>query len=170
MDEATLRRERRRLEIEHFLARFGVERAKLAASTRECLEEWARQKAVVHDQPSANWANVVLQLCRAVESEVANTLGTYPGLEFLADEQALGDMARRLSRVDPQAVQRLHASSVKVGVLGELARQLSQLAKLRRATRGAHGGMEIASATAAEAERAATRAGSILKRVQASVR
>jgi len=164
MDEPVRRRERRRQHVEQFLAGAGVTAQQLARSTHECLDQWARQVLLVQDQPSANWANVVLQLCRAVESELASTLGQMEGLTFLADG-ALGDKARDLARLDQQTKQKLAASGIKVGFLGELQRLLSELARLRRQTDAAHGAVDLQTATSADANRARQIAGTILKRL-----
>ena len=166
MDDVALRRERRQRLVEQFLAEFGVSSQQLATSTNKCLDEWARQLMLVQDQPSANLANVVLQLCCAVEAELAVTLGREPGLEFLAGDGALGDKARRLSQVDARTKQRLTAKGVKVGLLGELQRLLSQLARIRRETRAAHGGVALQTATSADAKQTRQITGTIFKRVQ----
>lgn len=52
--------------------------------------------SIVNAQPSTNFNAVVLNLCRAVESELAAGLGSIEGLEFLAELTALGNKAHRL--------------------------------------------------------------------------
>ena len=54
------------------------------------------------DFPTAPWHDAVINLCRAVESEMASTLGTQPGLEFLAvaARLELGAKAKRLQHLD----------------------------------------------------------------------
>ena len=61
----------RRAYVDRFLADFGLAFELLAPSTQRHLVEWARQAKLVEDQPSSNFQTVVLQLCKAVESELA---------------------------------------------------------------------------------------------------
>ena len=168
MDETTQRRQRRREQVEQFLAGVGISLQHLAASTQECLDQWARQVLLVQDQPSASWAMAVLQLCRAVESELANTLGQKEGLQFLADDGALGDKTRRLSQLDQPTKQRLASSGIKAGFLNELRELLSKLAKIRRQTDAAHGAAELQMATLEDADRVRKLAGTIFKRLHAT--
>lgn len=169
MDEAVGRRQRRRQIVEEFLGGIGVAIEQLAQSTQECLDQWARQVLVVREQPSANWANAVLQICRAVESEVAATLGQTDGLEFLANDGALGEKARRLIQLDRQTKQTVAAGGVKVGLLDELGKKLlPDLARIRRQTDAAHGAVELQTATLTDANEARRIAGTILKRLHAA--
>jgi hypothetical protein len=161
MDEAVLRRERRRQKVDQFLLGTGIRASQLAPSTQQCLDGWARQFLLVQDQASANWANALLELCKAVECELACTLGRIPGLDFLADHGALGEKARRLRNVDQQAKQRLAARGIKVGILGDLQRELGKLATLRRA----HGGVKLLSVTLSDAKQAEQLTTTILKRL-----
>src|ERR1019366_10063939 len=68
---------------------------RLAASTQKCLNDWARQVRLVQDQPSSNFGNAVIQVCRAVESELTAGLGSIHALSFLRDG-TLRQKAKRL--------------------------------------------------------------------------
>ena len=166
MDDAAVRRTWRSDYVSQFLSEVGVSRDALCETTLKCLDEMARQAHVATDEPSAGWGKVVLELCRAVESEVAGTLGCFPGLEFLRVGKALGDIARRLSRMrgDQSVEQRLLKEGIKPDfVFNTLPDKLRALAGLRRETGPAHGGVKVASATISDAGRARTVAGEILR-------
>jgi hypothetical protein len=151
--------------VGQFLQKYGLVRASLSISALKCLDGWARQVQLVQMQPSASWGKVVLDLCRAVESELAAGLGSIAGLEFLSDQTALGDKANRLRRftIDPSLKQRLQAKGFKPGAVLALQKKLSDLAALRRETDSAHGGAEIGEATQEHAEKAKHLAGIILR-------
>jgi hypothetical protein len=151
---ATERRTRRRDEALRFVAGAGLSLDALAPSTQKCLDDWARQHALVRDQPSANYGTVVLHLCRAVESELAHAFGQRPELEFLRDEAALGDKIRRLDHLSDFARKTLASQGVRIGSLRDLVPALSALNGLRRQKRIAHGGDELIEATASDARQA----------------
>lgn len=167
MDAAAERRQRRRQQVARFLATVGVSLQQLAGSTQKCLDEWARQVLLVQDQPSANWATVVLQLCRAVESDLANTLGQEEGLGFLAGSEPIGAKVRHLSQLDQKTKQGLTTRGVKIEFLVELQTLLSELARIRRETNAAHGGTKLRTATSVDADRARDITGKILNRLHA---
>jgi len=151
--------------VKQFLRRYGLAPGSLSSSTLKCLDDWARQVQLVEAQPSANWGKVVLDLCRAVESELAAGLGSIAGLEFLAEGQALGDKVRVLRQItmDSSLKQRLQARRIKPGAVSGLPKKLSDLAALRRSADSAHGGAEIREATQTDARKAEDLAGRILR-------
>jgi hypothetical protein len=166
MDSTATRRQWRRELVDKFLAENGLTYDVLAQSTQKNLDEWARQVRLVTDQPSANWDNAVLQLCKAVESELASTLGRAKGLEFLASEDALGNKAHRLEKFVWQSAttQRLSLPGSKLTfVPSTLPTLLLRLARLRRDS--AHGRVRTGSATAKEGRQARTLAATIFKQI-----
>lgn len=155
--------------MSQFLDRISLTQDRLAVSTQKCLDEWARQVKLVQDQPSSNFGNAVLQLCKAVESELASGLGTIQTLSFLGDG-TLGQKANRLraSELDEPTKQRLASRGTKPGfVRSDLPRLLFSLADLRSNTDAAHGNAGIQSADARDAARACELAGQILKGIAA---
>ena len=137
------RQEWRRRHVDQFLAPIGVTRDVLASSTQQCLDEWARQVHLVLNQPSANWGAAILNLCRAVESELASRLGSIDGLQFFAGSTPLGSKAKSLSdtKLDTSVKQKLDSSGIKPGfVSSTLAPKLFELTHLRSDTDSAHGG------------------------------
>jgi hypothetical protein len=136
------------------------------------LDDWARQAILVEDQPSANFSNVVLELCKAVESEVTIRLGGINGLEFLAAERPLGDKARSLSRkiFDRDMKQRIAFLGIKAGfVTHDLQKHLTELANLRAATGTAHGNAHIMSAEAKDAKKARLLVAKILRGISPAI-
>lgn len=170
MQPAEERRRWRREHVDRFLNEIGLVRDRLATSTQICLDEWARQVKLVQDQPSSNFGNAVIQLCKAVESELASGLGTIDALSFLGDG-TLGQNAKRLeaTELDQSSRQRLASHGTKPGfVRTDLPKLLSTLARLRSNTDAAHGNAEIYSANAQDAARARELAGRILRGIAAS--
>lgn len=168
MDDAVQRREWRQRHVDQLVATIGVARDALASSTQQCLEEWARQVYLVLNQPSANWGKAVLDLCRAVESELASRLGSISGLEFFADPIPLGAKAKRLrdARLDASVEQKLSSRGVKPGfVSSSLAEKLFKLAAMRSDSDSAHGGVQIRSATENDACKASQLAVEILREI-----
>ena len=163
------RRRWRREHVDRFLTEIGLDRDRLAGSTQTCLNEWARQVKLVEDQPSSNFGNVVLQLCKAVESELAGGLGTIQALAFL-NEGTLGQKAKNLeaTKLDESAKQRLTSRGTKPGfVTSTLPKLLFSLARLRSNTDAAHGNAEIQSPNAQDAAVAHKLTGQILQGIAA---
>ncbi len=163
------RRRWRREHIDRFLHEIGLDRGRLAESTQACLDEWARQVKLVEDQPSSNFGNAVMQLCKAVESELAGGLGSIQGLAFLRDG-TLGQKAKNLEviNLDESAKQRLTSRGTKPGfVTSNLPRLLLSLARLRNNTDAAHGNAEIRPASAQDEALARKLAGQILQGIAA---
>ena len=110
--------------------------------------------------------NVVLELCKAVESELASGLGTIRGLEFLA-RGTLGEKAHALKGItafDDATTQRISSQGIKPDfVKSGLADSLKQLASLRSDTGSAHGNAQLQSASPQHADRARLLTGQILK-------
>jgi hypothetical protein len=77
--------------VEKVLSRYGLVADSLSSSTLQCLDEWARQVNLTEMQPSSNFNSVDLNLCRAVESQLAVSFGAIAGLEFLGKGRPLGD-------------------------------------------------------------------------------
>jgi hypothetical protein len=98
MDDTTKRQTRRKEYVDQFLSEIGLAHDALTMSTHKCLDDWARQVQLVTKQPSANWGDVILHLCRAVESQLAGSLGQVQGLEFLAGSAPLGSKWQSLQR------------------------------------------------------------------------
>lgn len=168
MDETALRRKWRTEYVDSFLSEFGVARQALGESTCKCLDDWARQIQLVEAQPSANWGNVILNLCRAVESELSHSLGRNQGLDFMRGKETIGSKVQSLRRFRPdtEVRQRLTNQGIKPGfVFSELPNLMSSLAAVRSKTDSAHGGVEIGTATLKDAQEARQMAGKILKGV-----
>ena len=166
-DERKRERQRwRREHVDRFLAEIGLDHDALAKSTKEQLDDWAREVKLVEDQPSSNFGDVVLHLCKAVESELASGLGRIEGLKSLAAEGTLGQKARTLNgfRFEKATNQRISSRGIKPGfVQSDLARLLRKLADLRSDTGAAHGNVELQSANEQDAERARQLTGGILR-------
>ena len=153
MDDATKRQERRKEYVDKFLSEIGVAHDALTKSTHKCLDDRARQVQLVTDQPSANWGKAILDLCRAVESQ-------------LAGSAALGSKVQSLqrSKLDSAVKQRLTARGIKPGFVSlKLPDMLRGLAELRSQTDAAHGGVEIRTATIDDAQHARDLAGNVLR-------
>ena len=168
MDEAALRRKWRTEYVDSFLSEYGVPRQALGESTGKCLDDWARQIQLVEAQPSANWGNVILNLCKAVESELAHSLGRIQGLDFMRGKQAIGSKVHSLKQFKPDTAvrQRLTNRAIKPGfVFSALPYLMGDLAEVRSTTDSAHGGVEIGTATMEDAKEARQLAGKILKGV-----
>jgi hypothetical protein len=159
----------RREHVDQFLHGIGLECGRLAGSTQTCLNEWARQVKLVEDQPSSNFGNAVMQLCKAVESELSTGLGSIKALAFLR-EGTLGQKAKNLemTNLDDSPKQGLISRGIKPGfVTSTLPKLLSSLAHLRSNTGAAHGNTEIRSANAHDAALARKLAGQILQGIAA---
>jgi hypothetical protein len=144
------RRQWRRRYVDGFLHDSELSRDVLAESALDCLDEWARQVQLVENQPSANWGNVILQLCRAVESQLTASFRDMSGLACLAADSALGHKVANLKKkkVDDETKQRLRDCGIQPNfVMLTLPDLLSNLASLRRKTGSAHGSAEPRSAT-----------------------
>ena len=149
MEKPSGRQERRLECVDLFLAKIGVTRCQLAASTQHWLEEWARQEQLVMNQPSANHGSALIQLCKAVESEMQSRLGKIlqPQINL---NVSLGETAHNLKTVKLSASvkQQLSATGIKPGfVSSTLPNKLRALAKLRKETGAAHGGTQIPCST-----------------------
>lgn len=151
--------------VDQFLKSHGLRQGLLSPSTLRCLDDWARQVQLVLAQPSANWAKPVLDLCRAVESQMETALGGIAGLDLLASGDALGTKAHKLKYVtfDGSLKQRLLARGFKPGAVKALPEKLLVLASLRSDTGSAHGGADIFDATQLDAQKALAAAGRILR-------
>ena len=169
MQAATEQRRRlRRAYVDQFLADWGLHFEALAPSTQQCLDEWARQARLVEDQPSSNFGTVLIQLCKAVESELAAGLGNIPALTTLTDG-TLGEKAHVLGKVKLgfQTKQQMESHGIKPGfVVSDLPKFLLCLARLRSKTGSAHGNAEIRSASLQDASRARQLAGQILRGIE----
>jgi len=84
--------------VNHFLAEFAISPSCLAESTRKELDEWARQRLLIDDQPSANWRAVVLHLAVAVECQLAVSLGRIQLLTFFGKKSALRNKVGEASK------------------------------------------------------------------------
>lgn len=165
------RQQRRREHVASFLRELRIAPDRLADSTTKCLDDWARQELLVKAQPSANHWNAILGLCRAVESQVASTLGGVHDLGFLADSIPLGPKAHGLldlvgrengSLPAPTSEQLLQRGIDPIFVSKRLSPLLLRLARIRAATHAAHGDAEIEEATEADAVNARKTAGRVL--------
>lgn len=161
MDRTLERRQRRKEYVDQLLIESGIAQDMLAQSTQKHLEEWARQVQVFEDQPSANLDNAVVQLCKAVESELAN-LGRVKGLEFLTKDVPLGTKAKALQDFQSQLTTK-RLAIVQIKLPPTLPTLLFSLAHLRKYS--AHGGVAERTATKKEAQQARNLAGKILKQV-----
>ncbi len=165
MDEATLRRKWRAEYIDVFITQYGLAKESLTSSTAKCLDDWARQVQLVEAQPSANWGTAIINLCKAVESAMAASLGMISGLDFMKQKEPLGSKARslKLLKPEPSLRQTVANRGLKPGfVFSSLAELLSKLADVRTKTDSAHGGLEIGTATKKDADEARQLAGKIL--------
>lgn len=163
MDSAAARRQWRRDFVDKFLAEIGLTYDVLAQSTQKNLDDWARQVQLITDQPSANWDQAVMQLSKAVESELACTLGPIKGLAFLASDETLGTKANRLKDFQWQT------ATKRLSLLGftlpstALPGLLSSLARLRNDS--AHGGVAGRTAGKREGQQARNLTAKILKEI-----
>lgn len=136
------------------------------------MDNWARQERLVIDQPSANHAGAITELCKAVESELASRLGPLSGLEFFKGSIPLGGLAGKLRGVRPDDSCKSRMASL--GINSEfvpllLADKLSELARLRKDTGAAHGSVNLRSATAEDGQKACTVAAEIFGGVGCSL-
>ena len=158
------RRSLRRGYVDRFLAEFDVPFASLAESTQKELDQWARQAQLVEDQPSANWRQVILQLCIAVECQLAAHLGSIEGFSFLAAASALGPKAKQLknTRFDSSSEERITSHGINPSfVSSELAALMLRLAFARGPK--AHGKSHVQSFTIQDASEVRQLAGQILR-------
>lgn len=124
------------------------------------------------DQPSANHAGAITELCKAVESELACRLGLLPGLDFFKGSIPLGGLAKKLGRVKPDDSCKSRMALLGINaefVSSALAAKLSELARLRKDTGAAHGGVDLRSATAADSQQACTVAAEIFRGIGCSL-
>ena len=163
IEDPETRRKYREERVSAFLREHGISLVSLSESTRNCLDDWARAEYSNKVQPSANWSNAIVDLCKAVECELAAGLGSIKGLEFLAAESALGEKIKSLRRFkpDPAVKQRLEARGITTGIWSSLHGQLEDL----NAVREAHGGIVLKRQGPIEAETACRSAGRVLKRI-----
>jgi hypothetical protein len=156
--------------VQAFLDAYRIARSALTPATLQCLDSWARQAQLVEFQPSSDFGKVILDLCRAVESELAAGIGTVPGLECLDRADTLGQKAHALKQVvwSPPLKQQLESRGLKPGAVKSLPEKLLQLAATRSTTDAAHGGAQIAKATELDAKKARDLAGRILRDVLAT--
>jgi hypothetical protein len=149
--------------VDEILKDAGATREGVARPTVKYLDDYARDEYSNQQQPSASWNNAILNLCRAVESELASGLGRIAGLEFLAGDRTLGEMIKALekTRFDEPLRQRLVSKRFKPGAVSALAANLKELNKLREA----HGGVEEKAQKLEDAKKAVRRAVEILKAV-----
>ena len=169
MKNTTTRREWREQYVNQFLQNIGLQRSLFSAPTLQHLDEWARQENLVMNQPSANWDNTILNLCRAAESELAARLGSISDLGFFRSPKALGKKANLLSRLmlSPSTKQQLNSYGINTGfVSSTLVQTLQKLAVLRREP--AHGGMAIRSASQNDAQEARCLVGDIFRGIVVS--
>ena len=168
--DATARRARRDAHVQGFLDANGLPRDALTDATLQCLDDWARQAQLVESQPSSDFGKVILDLCRAVESELAGGMGTLPGLECLAQVNTLGGKAHALEQVvwSPRLKQRLQSRGLKPGAVKSLPEKLLQLAAMRSSKDAAHGGAQLEKATELDAKKARDVAARILRDVVAT--
>lgn len=159
------RRQWRAAHVEQFLKNHGLHQDALSPSTLKCLDDWARQVQLVRAQPSANWSKPILDLCRAVESQLEAALGSIAGLDILSAGDNLGTKAHKLERVafDTVLKQRLSARGLKPGAVKALPKKLLALAALRSNTGSAHGANTMINATESHAQTAQRAAASILR-------
>jgi len=160
----------REKEVDDFLDKYSLTRRMISPPALKCLDDWARYQILVRREPSANSSAVLLELCKAVESEVANRLRGIAGLGLIEAGCAMGDMVRCLRNLEltPQVKTELQSRNLKPGfVQKSLPDQLKLLADLRNATHAAHGKLWVGSATVAQAAEAQRLTGTILKSIVA---
>jgi hypothetical protein len=98
---------------------------------------------------SAAWNQPVMELCRAVESEVVATLHDCPGLATLG-RLSLGDQASLLRSLPQAALAWLSIRKYLPYVSKTLPGRLRMLAQIRSASGAAHGGLEGRAARRAD--------------------
>jgi len=166
------RQHKRRAHIDTFLLQAGISPSALAQSTQKCLDDWARQDLLVQDQPSANYWNVVMGLCRAVECQIDYSLGRVHGLEMLAGKEPMGAKGHGLKglvkslggTLTPRTNHELKQLGIKpMVVTRNLPSLLLSLARVRKETNSAHGNAVVSEATQKDASRARHLARQILQ-------
>jgi len=125
----------------------------LSPATRTALHEYARFMLLVASAQSASWNSPVIELCRAVESEVAVALGDCPGLRGLRNETTLGEKAQLLRNLTAATRGWLPSQQYLPYVANNLAKHLHELAQIRRVSGAAHGGTNERHATRADHDR-----------------
>lgn len=153
--------------MSELLSPVGLALSDFAGATQGFLDEYARYALLALDNPSASWDGAVVELCKAVETELGHTLGECPGLRPLKEGTTLGEKAKRLRDPSPAAVSWLAARKWDAHqVKGTLASQVSKLANVRGRCGAAHGGLEGREAKKADHDQALkialTGAGAIL--------
>jgi hypothetical protein len=150
-DRAAQRREY----LDRLLGPVGLSLDDLATSTRRALHEYARFMLVVARAQSASWNMGVMELCRAVEYEIAATLRDCPGLANFG-KRTLGEQASVLRSLPPAAVNWLSSRRYLPYISKTLPNRLFDLARGRGDSGAAHGGPEVREATPADHKRILT--------------
>ncbi len=132
------------------LSPVGIELHDLAKSTAEALHQYARFMLTSADAGSASFNTPVIELCRAVESEVDARLSDLSGLAMLKGKP-LGKKAGLLSRLSAEDTAAL---GLDPKMVKSLADNLKSLGKVRSRTGAAHGSGEPRHATKDDAEQA----------------
>lgn len=145
VDRAAQRREY----LDRLLRPAGLRLDDLAPPTRKALHEYARFMLGSAQAQSASWNTGVMELCRAVESELAVSLRDCPGFANFA-KRTLGEQAAVLRALPLAAVSWLSARRYVPYVSKTLPNRLAQLARLRGDSGAAHGGPEGQQATPAD--------------------
>lgn len=134
----------------------GIELDDLSEGARDALENYARFVLGSGDAPSASWNHPLVEIARAVESEMDATVGDVKGFQPLKT-MALGEKAHWLKqRKDNESLRKALSSrglSPKY-FLDELPDSLLELASIRKVTGYAHGKAIARNATKTDAERA----------------
>jgi hypothetical protein len=143
--ESVDRAGRRREYLDGLLKPSGLSFEDLATPTHRALHEYARFMLLVARAQSASWNTAVIELCRAVESEVVVTLRGCPGTANL-DRRTLGEQASVLRSLPPAAVAWLSGRRYLPYVSTTLPNRLGMLAQLRSTSGAAHGGREATRA------------------------
>jgi hypothetical protein len=146
-------RRRREEYLANLLRPSAVSLGDLSPATRTALHEYARFMLVVAAAQSASWNSPVIELCRAVESEIAVALGDCPGLGGLRKATTLGEKAHLLRNLTPTAKGWLSSRQYLQYVSTALPRQLHELAQVRSSSGAAHGGPDERHATRADHNR-----------------
>lgn len=152
--------------VSRFLTEFAISPSCLAESTRKELDEWARQRLLIDDQPSANWRAVVLHLAVAVECQLAASLGGIQSLTFFGKNSALGTklMKLRNATLDDSTERQLAARGINPAfVKSDLADLMSRLAASRNPK--IHGSARLEHFTTKDANEMRQLAGLILRGV-----
>jgi hypothetical protein len=90
---ASDRAQNREAYLHRHLDPLDVQLTDLAPTTRRSLHEYARFMLVLADARSVTWSHPVLELCKAVESELAFTFRHCQALRGLQNATTLGEKA-----------------------------------------------------------------------------